>query len=110
MNFVKVLGRQSFTSSINSLSSGSLTSGTSSSGLIAHQQKPAALALAQAQFIVNNSTVGACICVTSGSCALASGGSSAATDGSGSIDIRIVNVSASCGSMTNRVLINAYRL
>lgn len=44
----------------------------------------------QTNFIVNNSTVGVCICVTTGSCGSASSGSS---DGSGSIDVRIVNVS-----------------
>lgn len=48
----------------------------------------------QGNFIVNNSTIGVCICVTSGSCAL-SGGTSSSTDGSGSIDVRIINVSLS---------------
>lgn len=42
------------------------------------------------QYIVNNSTVGVCICVTTGSCSLASG---TVNDGSGNIDLRIVNVS-----------------
>lgn len=54
------------------------------------------------QYIVNNSTVGACICVTSGSCSLASGVGSA-NDGSGNIDLRIINVSrkAKIVSMTH---------
>jgi hypothetical protein len=56
-------------------------------------------AFAQTNFIVNNSTVGVCICVTAGSCALANPPanptptSAPGTDGSGIFDIRIVNVS-----------------
>lgn len=49
----------------------------------------------QAPLIVNNSTVGVCICVTTGSCALAGGGTATggSTDGSGLIDVRILSVS-----------------
>lgn len=49
----------------------------------------------QTALIVNNSTVGVCICVTTGSCALAGGGTSTggSTDGSGLIDVRILSVS-----------------
>jgi Serine protease Clip domain PPAF-2 len=53
----------------------------------------ASFAQSNTNFIVNNSTAGVCICVTTGSCALASGGGSSSTsDGSGIIDIRIINV------------------
>lgn len=53
--------------------------------------------LCQTPLIVNNSTVGVCICVTTGSCGTTSAGTS---DGSGVIDARIVNVSLIV-SMTN---------
>lgn len=56
------------------------------------------LIISQTNYIVNNSTVGVCICVTIGSCSLAGGsspgtGTPGSTDGSGNIDVRIVNVS-----------------
>jgi hypothetical protein len=84
---------QSFTSSLTSKPSAAIIAGTASSAGLIGQMKPTA-ALAQTTFIVNNSTAGVCICVTAGSCALANGGSSGSTDGSGIIDVRIVNVSS----------------
>lgn len=72
-----------------------LTSSSSSSGLVARKSpRKSALARAGPQngFIVNNSTVGVCICVTAGSCSLSTPGTGA-TDGTGSLDPRIINVS-----------------
>lgn len=79
-----------------------LTSSSSSSGLVAGKApRKSALARAGPQngFIVNNSTVGVCICVTAGSCSLATPGTGA-TDGTGSLDPRIINVSFNV-SMSN---------
>ena len=89
----KVLARQSLTG--NSFGgTPALTSGLTG-------QFPAGVGFAnpypmpQTPLIVNNSTVGACICVTTGSCALAGGGTTpgGSSDGSGLIDVRIISVS-----------------
>lgn len=66
------------------------------------------LIISQNNFIVNNGTVGVCICVSTGSCGLAGGSSSnnggSTADGSGAIDVRIVNVSVSINvPMTNEI-------
>lgn len=108
-SFPPEVSRQSFSETFSAMSSGSLVSGDYSSSLIG--QSPRSASFAQSGFIVNNSTVGTCICVTSGSCALANGGSGSSNDGSGTIDVRIVNVSClqidQLGQWLNRQIIES---
>lgn len=90
---IKVLARQSMV--------GNTFGGTPvlTSGLTGQFQAGVGFAnpypLPQTALIVNNSTVGACICVTTGSCALAGGGTTpgGSSDGAGLIDVRIISVS-----------------
>lgn len=92
-SFFKGLARQSLVSGSFG-GTPSLTSGLTG-------QFPAGVGFAspnpmpQTALIVNNSTVGACICVTTGSCALAGGVTSpgGSSDGAGLIDVRIISVS-----------------
>lgn len=79
--------------SVSDQSSNSLISDDKSARIIG--KHPESAQIAQVPFIVtNNTSIGVCICVTIGSCALAGGSpSTTPTDGSGSLDVRIVNVS-----------------
>lgn len=77
---------QSFSGNLNLLSGGS---SKVDAALIGNKKKPSASFAQVSPGGIINGGGGTCVCVTSGSCGVSSGSS----DGSGSLDIRIINVS-----------------